>query len=71
VPWEYTWNEVTVGAMYPGTAHVKDIVKQWSTLTLQRIFRIVKSSPRIYDVRCKKEDCAFLVYAYKGSGIIT
>jgi hypothetical protein len=26
----------------------------------------VKSSPRIYDVHCKKDGCAFRVYAYKG-----
>jgi hypothetical protein len=45
---------------------VKDAVKQWSTLTLHREFRVVKSSPRIYDMRCKNEDCSFRVYAYKG-----
>jgi hypothetical protein len=59
VPWEYTKNEVCVGAMYPSTAHLKDAVKQWSTLTLQREFRVVKSSPRIYDVCCIKDDCSF------------
>jgi hypothetical protein len=62
-PWEYTENEVTVGAMYPSTTHVKDAVKQWSTLTLHREFRVVKSCLRICDVHCK-EDCAFRVYAY-------
>jgi hypothetical protein len=65
VPLEYTENEVIVGAMYPSTTHVNDAVKQWSTLTLHRGFRVVKSSPRIYDVHCKKE-CAFRLYAYKG-----
>jgi hypothetical protein len=59
VPWEYTENEVTVGTMYPNTALMKDAIKQWSTLTLHREFRVVKSSPRIFDVLCKKEDCAF------------
>jgi hypothetical protein len=44
VPWEYTENEVCEDAMYPSTAHLKDAVKQWSTLTLY----MVKSSPRIY-----------------------
>jgi hypothetical protein len=66
VPWEYTENEVIVGVMYPSTAHVKDAVEWWSTLTLHREFRVVKSSPRIYDGCCKKEDCSFRVYAYKG-----
>jgi hypothetical protein len=66
VPWEYRENEVCEGAMYPSTAHLKDAVKQWSTLTLHKEFRVVKSSPRIYDVCCKKEDCSFRVYAYMG-----
>jgi hypothetical protein len=66
VPWEYTENEVCVGAMYPSTAHLKDAVKQWSTLTLHREFRVVKSSLRIYDVCCIKDDCSFRVYAYMG-----
>jgi hypothetical protein len=52
--------------MYLSTAHVKDAVKQWSTLTLHREFRVVKSSPKIHEVHCKKPDCAFRVYAYKG-----
>jgi hypothetical protein len=52
--------------MYPSTSHLKDVVKQWSTLTLYREFRVVKSSPRIYDVCCIKDDCSFRVYAYMG-----
>jgi hypothetical protein len=66
VPWEYTENEVCVGAMFPSTAHLKDAVKQWSTLTLHREFTVVKSSPRIYDVCCIKDGCSFRVYAYMG-----
>jgi hypothetical protein len=66
VPWEYTENEISVGAVYPITAHLKDAVKQWSTLTLHKEFRVVKSSPRIYDVCCIKDDCSFQVYAYMG-----
>jgi hypothetical protein len=66
VPWEYTENEVCVGAMFPSTVHLKDAVKQWSTFTLQRDFRVVKSSPRIYDVCCIKDGCSFRVYAYIG-----
>jgi hypothetical protein len=64
VPLDYTENEVCEDAIYPNTTHLKDAVKQWSTLTLHREFRVVKSSPRIYDVCCKKEDCSFRVYAY-------
>jgi hypothetical protein len=59
VPWEYTKNEVIVGTMYPSTAHVKDAIEQWSIFPLHMEFRVVKSSPSIYDVHCKKEDCAF------------
>jgi hypothetical protein len=66
VPWEYTENEVCVGAMFSSTAHLKDAVKQWSTLTLHREFTVVKSSPRIYDVCCIKDGCSFRVYAYMG-----
>jgi hypothetical protein len=66
VPWEYTENEVKVGAMYPSIAHVKDAVNHWFILTLHREFRVVKSSLRICDVHCKNEDYAFQVYAYKG-----
>jgi hypothetical protein len=35
-------------------------------LNLHREFRVVKSSPRLYDVHCKKDDCSFRVYAYMG-----
>jgi hypothetical protein len=66
VAWEYTENEVCVGTMYPSTANLKDAVKQWSTLTLHREFRVVKSSPRIYDVCCNKDDCSFRVYELMG-----
>jgi hypothetical protein len=66
VPWEYTENEVCVGAMLPSTTHMKDAVKQWSTLTLHREFNVVKSSPWIYDVCCIKDGCSFRVYAYIG-----
>jgi hypothetical protein len=41
-------------------------MKQWSTLTLQREFRVVKICPRIYDVCCIKDVCSFRVYAYMG-----
>jgi hypothetical protein len=66
VPWVYTENEVCVGAMFPNTAHLKDAVKQWFTLTLHREFRVVKSSPRMYDVCCIKDGSSFRVYAYMG-----
>ena len=52
--------------MYPTTAYMKDAVKRWSTLTLHREFRVLKSSPVIYEVCYVKPDCAFRVYAYKG-----
>jgi hypothetical protein len=48
VAWEYRENAVSVGAMYKSAVEVKDAVKRWSTLTLQREFRVVKSSPHIY-----------------------
>ena len=59
VSWEYRENEACVGDMYPTTAYLKDAVKRWSTLTLHREFRVLKSSSRIYEVCCVKPDCAF------------
>ena len=59
VPCEYRENEVCVGGMYPTTEHVKDAVKRWSTLNLHREFRVLKSSPSIYEVCCVKSNCAF------------
>jgi hypothetical protein len=47
---EYRENAVSIGTMYKSAVEVKDAVKRWSTLTLQREFRVVKSSPHIYDV---------------------
>jgi hypothetical protein len=65
VAWEYRENAVSVGAMYKSAVEVKDAVQRWSTLTLQREFRVVKSSPHIYDVHCTKPICPFRVYASK------
>jgi hypothetical protein len=48
VAWEYRENAISVGVMYKSAVEVKDAVKRWSTLTLQREFRVVKSSPHIY-----------------------
>jgi hypothetical protein len=66
VSWEYRDNKVSVDAMYKSAIEVKDAVKRWTTLTLQREFRVVKSSPHIYDVQCLKPNCPFRVYASKG-----
>jgi hypothetical protein len=44
---EYRENAVSVGVMYKSAVEVKDAVKSWSTLTLQREFRVVKSSSHI------------------------
>jgi hypothetical protein len=66
VAWEYRENAVSVGAMYKSAVEVKDAVKRLSTLTPQREFRVVKSSPHIYDVQCLKLNCPFRVYASKG-----
>jgi hypothetical protein len=52
VAWEYRENAVYVGTMYKSAVEVKDAVKRWPTLTLQKEFRVVKSSPHIYDVHC-------------------
>jgi hypothetical protein len=52
--------------MYSNVVNLKDAVKMWATLTLQREFKVVKSSPHIYDVCCLKPNYPFRLYAYKG-----
>jgi hypothetical protein len=64
--WEYRENEVCEGALYANSRELKDAVKRWSTLTLNREFKVLKSSPPMYDVHCVKLDCPFRVHAYKG-----
>jgi hypothetical protein len=72
VAWEYRENAVSVGTMYKSgvmyksAVEVKNAVKRWSTLTLQREFRVVKSSPHIYDVHCLKPTCPFLSVCFQG-----
>jgi hypothetical protein len=66
VAWEYRKNELSEGALYANSGELKDAVKRWSTLTLNREFRVLKSSPVVYDVHCVKLDCPFRVHAYKG-----
>jgi hypothetical protein len=68
VSWEYRDNKVSIGAMYKSAVEVKDEVKRWATLTLQREFRVVKTSSHIYDVQCVKPNCPFRVYASRASG---
>jgi hypothetical protein len=66
VAWEYRENELSEGALYAHLGELKDAVKRWSTFTLNREFRVLKSSPAVYDVRCVKPDCPFRVHSYKG-----
>nr|ABA94106.2 Transposable element protein, putative, MuDR [Oryza sativa Japonica Group] len=65
VPWEYKENEVIEGARYAHKDEMKEAVKHWA-VSLQREFRVVKSTNYVYEVRCIKEDCPWRVHAYKG-----
>nr|ABA99727.1 Transposable element protein, putative, MuDR [Oryza sativa Japonica Group] len=65
VPWEYKENEVIDGARYAHKDEMKEAVKHWA-VSLQREFRVVKSTNYVYEVRCMKEDCPWRVHAYKG-----
>jgi hypothetical protein len=56
--------------MYKSVVEVKDAVKRWSTLTLQREFRVVKSSPHIYDVQCLNPTVLFECMLPRASGKI-
>jgi hypothetical protein len=59
VSWEYRENEVLVSAMHSNAVNLKDAVKRWATLTLQREYKVVKSSPYIYDVYYLKPNRPF------------
>nr|ABA96424.2 transposon protein, putative, Mutator sub-class [Oryza sativa Japonica Group] len=65
VPWEYKENEVIDGARYAHKDEMKEAMKHWA-VSLQREFRVVKSTNYVYEVRCMKEDCPWRVHAYKG-----
>jgi hypothetical protein len=71
VPWEYTENEVCICAMFPSTAHLKDAVKQWSTLTLHREFRVVKTLPGCMMCVASRMVVLFGCMHIWGSGTIT
>ncbi|WVZ88790.1 hypothetical protein U9M48_035264 [Paspalum notatum var. saurae] len=66
VPWEYSENEVSVGAIYHSKIELKEAVQRWSAKCLKKEFRVVKSSPQVYDVKCIRDDCPFRVHAYMG-----
>jgi len=66
VPWEYSENEVSVGAIYHSKIELKEAVQRWAAKSLKKEFRVVKSSPQVYDVKCIRDDCPFRVHAYMG-----
>ena len=40
VPWEYRQNEVCIGSVYGNSDNMKEGIKRWSTLSLQRQFKV-------------------------------
>ena len=36
VPWEYKKNEVCIGSVYDNSDNMKEAIKRWSILSLQR-----------------------------------
>ncbi|KAJ1256864.1 hypothetical protein BS78_K288700 [Paspalum vaginatum] len=50
VPWKYSENEVSVGAIYHSKIELKQTVQRWSDKCLKKEFRVQKSSPQVYDV---------------------
>nr|ABA91612.1 retrotransposon protein, putative, Ty3-gypsy subclass [Oryza sativa Japonica Group] len=70
VPWEYKENEVIEGARYAHKDEMKEAVKHWA-VSLQREFRVIKSTNYVYEVRCMKEDCPWRVHAYKDGTFMT
>ncbi|KAJ1284942.1 hypothetical protein BS78_03G244000 [Paspalum vaginatum] len=64
VPWEYSENEVSVGAIYHSKIELKEAVQRWSAKCLKKEFRVQKSSPQVYDVKCIRDDCPFRVHVF-------
>ena len=70
VAWEYRENEVCLGALYRSGDDVKEAIKRWSTLSLQRQFRVLKRSLHVYEVCCLKAIVLFEFTLLVGSGRI-
>ena len=64
--WEYSENEVSVGGIYHSKMELKEAVQRWSTKCLKKEFRVQKSNPQVYDVKCVRDDCPFRVHVYLG-----
>nr|ADB85343.1 putative transposon protein [Phyllostachys edulis] len=64
VPWEYDQSEVRLGAMYKCKEVVQDTVKFWALL-VRRTFKVVKSTPRFYDVKYGIQGCPWRVHAFQ------
>ncbi|WVZ98697.1 hypothetical protein U9M48_044097 [Paspalum notatum var. saurae] len=50
---------VNEGAIYHSKIELKEAVQRWSVKCLRKEFRVVKSSPQVYDVKCIRDDCPF------------
>ncbi|WVZ56104.1 hypothetical protein U9M48_006683, partial [Paspalum notatum var. saurae] len=57
---------IYVGAIYHSKIEPKEAVQRWAAKNLKKEFRVVKSSPQVYDVKCIRDDCPFRVHAYMG-----
>ncbi|WVZ68562.1 LOW QUALITY PROTEIN: hypothetical protein U9M48_017490 [Paspalum notatum var. saurae] len=66
VPWEYGENEVSVGAIYHSKIEPKDLCKDGRP---KKEFRVVKSSPQVYDVKCIRDDWSMHIWESKVSRI--
>ena len=54
--WEYRQNKIVQGAKYSSSDEVKEALKLWA-ISLRREFRVVKSSPSVYEVKCVEKGC--------------
>lgn len=69
IPWEYRENEVCVGARFGNAEAMKDAIVQWTTISLRRQFRVVKSNKKEYDIKCVMPDCGWRLHAFKGKWV--
>ena len=61
-PWEYHGTEVRLRTMFADKGSLQDANKLWA-LSMQRSFRVLKSSQEQYTMVCEQADCPCRVHA--------
>lgn len=62
--WEYHATEVRLHSMFADKTSLQDAIKLWA-MSMQRTFRVVKSSQEQYTVKCEQAGCPWRVHTHK------